>query len=93
MYFSNTFSSFLKLELGTMLHKKLPWGKNAKNIVKLCYQAQKLTLSAFFCFDLQSCVNNMFYKLGCKCMTAILIDKETRHKGKIKNCSELFGIY
>ena len=68
------FAIFLSCEFTAMAvmnppEKKLekrtsvPWKKTA---------TESLKLYTVFCFDFQSCVTLGLYKLGCKCMTALL---------------------
>ena len=63
----------------------LPMGKNHKNATKSCQIAlftsksatEKLNSYTAFCFDLQS---RWWYRLGCKCVTALLTLTEPRLK-------------
>ena len=75
LYFNS--KVFKRLPKQLSMRKK----NHKKNLVKLPYSAQKVLLRASiltaFCFDLQS---RWWYRLGCKCLTALLTLTEARLK-------------
>ena len=54
--------------------------KKAKESCQIALFSLKTGTESPSSFDLQSCVKTRLYKLGCKCMTALLTVTETRLK-------------
>ena len=82
-----------------LLNNKVSPGKiNHKNAKKSCQIAlfssktatERFNSYTVFCFDLQSCVNLRFYKLGCQWLTALLTPTDTRLKDPSKRQNKMF---